>query len=247
MGFLNKIFGTRNAAKAARPYLDQIPGFGREAYQPYIDQGRRVDPGLEQQYGSMSNDPTGIINAIMEKYKESPFYQRKRDQMLGAARSSAAQGGYAGTPYAQEQQMGLADVLASGDMQQWLSTALGVQGQGTAGLQGISDRGFGASSGLADYLGSAFGQRGNMEAGGVMGQNAGSQALLNALVQAGATVAGASMGGGGGAAKAGMSRGGGGGGTTWNPNQPMGSGGLGGGYMGYSGGAPGSYQWGGRR
>jgi len=244
MGFLNKVFGTRNAAKAARPYLDQIPGYGREAYQPDIDQGRRVDPGLEQQYGQMSNDPTGMINAIMEKYKESPFYQKKRDQQLGAARSSAASGGYATTPYAQEQQMELADILASGDMQQWLQNAMGVKTQGDAGLQGISNRGFQASAGLGDYLGSAFGQRGNMEAGGVAGQNAGSQALINALASIAASAAGGSSGGNN------NKLGGGGGGSQWNPSQPMGAGGLGGGYMGYSGGgggAPGSFDWRGRR
>lgn len=207
MGFLNKIFGTRNAAAPARPHLDAIPGYGREAYQPYIAQGRAVDPGLrerydryanlapESQYAQMANDPTGLIDALMGKYKESPFFQRKRDQQLSAARSSAAQGGYAGTQFDQEGQMELADILASGDMQQWLDNALGVKtrglaGQqhladsGLAGLEGISGRGYGASSTLADYLGAAAGQRAGLESGAVMAKNQGSQGLLNALLGA---------------------------------------------------------------
>jgi hypothetical protein len=217
MGFLNKIFGTRNAAAPARGHLEPVPGYGRQAYEPYIAQGREVDPGLRQrydryanlapegQYAQMANDPTGLIDALMGKYKESPFFQRKRDQQLSAARSSAAQGGYAGTPFDQERQMELADIIASGDMQQWLDNALGVQtrgmaGQqhladsGLAGLEGISGRGYGASNALADYLGSAAGQRAGLEAGSVMGKNQGSQGLLNALMGAGSSMFGAYQG-----------------------------------------------------
>ncbi len=207
----------QNVARQARPYLDQATREGERAYTPYIAQGREVDPMLQQRYGQylgqepmdeyqqMSQDPSGLINALMNQYQESPFFQRKRNQALGAARSSAAAGGYAGSPYDQENQMQLADILSSGDMQQWLENNLGVQrfglvgrqalaDKGLQGMQGISGRGFAASSALGDYLGSNLGQRAGLEGGQIASRNAQNQALLSALLSAGAGAAGGAQG-----------------------------------------------------
>ena len=218
------IFGNRQASRAAnrgaeavRTQLGPIPAHGTAAYNPYISAGRGLDPLMADkyggylagepvaEYGQMASDPTGLISALMEKYKESPLFKRRREQALSAARASAAQGGYAGTQYDQERQMELADTLAEGGMQQWLDNVLGVQTRGIVGRQGLADkglsglesitrRGYEASSNLADYLAGAAGQRATLEGGLQASRGAQSQALLNALIGAGAQGYGAYQG-----------------------------------------------------
>jgi hypothetical protein len=84
-------------------------------------------------YSSMGQDPKAFINSIMKDYNPSEGYKFKEGRMLGAARNAAAQGGFAGTPYAQEEQADLVRGLLGGDMQEWLSNVLGVQGSGLSG------------------------------------------------------------------------------------------------------------------
>jgi hypothetical protein len=172
MGFLGSmgrsLFGKNvksadNPANAARPYLNQIPDVAHKAYDPYIQQGMESGNLANAEYNKMSQDPTSFVDSIMKRYKPSEGYNFKEGRMLGAARNSAASGGFAGTPYDQEQQAELVQGLLGSDMQQFLQNILGVHKQGVAGHEGRAERGFNASSSLADMLANNLTQQGGLE------------------------------------------------------------------------------------
>jgi hypothetical protein len=48
-------------------------------------------------------DPTTFMDHIMGQYKQSEGYKGRQDDLMKQMASVAGQGGYAGTPYAQQQ------------------------------------------------------------------------------------------------------------------------------------------------
>lgn len=224
MGFLKgvgravgNVLGVRNPAKDVRRYLEPIEGYGRQAYDPYIQQAKALDPQLQERYqnylqqeptgtyGRMSSDPTGFINAIMEQYAQSPDASYRRQQLSREAANTAAAGGYSGTMGDIRQRSELIDALIAADQQRYLQNVLGVQGgglagqqyladKGLAGLEGVSNRGFTSASALADYLGSAASQRAGLEFGGKQVQMGNFSNLLGSLIAAGASMYGAHQG-----------------------------------------------------
>ncbi len=213
MGLFSFLGGKQsNPANAAMPYLNQIPQFGRDAYNPYIQQGQQAGKVAQGQYDQMTQDPSAFINAIMGKYQESPGYQYQQQQGSRALANTAASGGYRGGQFEQQQQGELMQSLLGGDMQQWLQNNLGVHSQGLQGQQHMSDVGYNASGNLADYLGSALGQQGSLAFQGQASKNANRSNFINSLLGAGAQGFGAAAGAGmfGKGMGGGMSGGGGG-------------------------------------
>ena len=145
-GAVGGLFGgnRQDPAKQARKYLDQIPGMGREAYNPYIERGGRAGNILEGEYGKLLN-PTSFIDEIMKNYNLSQGAQYQKDILGKGIGSTAAAGGYAGTPEHQRSYGEMADKIVSGDMQQYLQNALGVYNTGLSGEQGFYGTGFDAS------------------------------------------------------------------------------------------------------
>lgn len=172
MGFFKKLGNTlslgllrssgSNPAQSAMPYLDRIPGIGRQYYQPFIDQGQQAQQQLNPMYQRMMQDPSEFVNALMRGYSPSEGYRFKEKNMLNAARNSAASGGFAGT---ENDQMGQADMvrgLLGDDMQQFLANVLGVQGAGMGGMENQVGRGYESAGNLAGYLGNALGSQGSL-------------------------------------------------------------------------------------
>lgn len=145
-----------NPANAAFPYLNQIPDELKKYFDPYIQQGRGVDPSLQEQYQGMTNDPSGFLSKLGQGYQQSPGYQFKLNQALNAGNNAAAAGGMLGSPAHQQQNEQVANGIASQDYNDWMDHVLGIFGGGQKGLQGISDRGFGASSNYAEDLAQAL-------------------------------------------------------------------------------------------
>jgi hypothetical protein len=107
-------------------------------------------------------------------------------------RNSAASGGFAGTPFNQQQQAETVQGLLGSDMQQFLQNALGIMGAGISGKEnrlmgreralqsalgaeeGNMNRGYNASAALSDSLANLAGTRASNEYSGAMrrGQNA---------------------------------------------------------------------------
>lgn len=195
MSILSKLFGGQNPADAAMPYLNQIPGVGHNAYDPYITAGQTAGQNTQGQYEGLMNDPTGFINKLMESYEPSKGYQFSKDQLTKEMGNTAASGGFAGTSYDQQQQGAGIQGLLSKDMQQFLSNALGVYGTGLQGEQGIADKGYDASGKLADILGGSLNQQGGLAFQGQQQQNANKTSMINSLVKALGMAAGGGVGG----------------------------------------------------
>ena len=155
-------FSQKSPSEAAMPYLGKVEQTSRDVYNPYINRGQEAGESLGRNFNEMSNDPTALINKIMEQYNESPAYQAKRNKALGGAYNAAAYGGNVGGAGHQEASADLINSLMGEDMQQWLQNALGVQGAGLQGQQGLYSTGFGASQGLGSDLTNLYGTQGQL-------------------------------------------------------------------------------------
>lgn len=184
MSWLSTLFkGGKNPANSAMPYLNQIPGVGHQAYDPYIQQGQGASNQLAEQFQKLMSDPQGFLAGIQSGYKPSDAYNFKKDELSKGFGAAAAQGGYAGTPFHQMQYGEQADKLLSGDMQQYLENALGIFNTGLAGNQDIANKGFQASGSLADMLAGNLNQQGGLAFQGQSQQNANQAGLMKLLAQ----------------------------------------------------------------
>ncbi len=186
VGLATSLLNNRNSNNRAGQIDQQlagVPQFGREGYQPFINRGMQAQDQASSTYQQMQQNPISFVDQIMQSYKPSQGYQFRQKNALGAARNSAAQGGFSGTSYDQQQQAGLADNLASQDIQQYLQNVLGVQRTGLEGQQHLGDQGFLASSNLADYLGNAQGLRASLGSGANAQRSANEAGLGSAFNQ----------------------------------------------------------------
>jgi hypothetical protein len=198
MGLLSNLFGgghKDNPANSAMPYLNQIPQIGHEAYDPYIEQGNAAGQRTSDQYQRLLSDPTSLINALMKGYEPSQGYQFKKDILNKEMSNTAAAGGVAGTPMDQMNQAEGVNGLLSTDMEQFLAHALGLYGAGLEGEQGIANKGFESSKGLADLLGNNATSKAGLAFQGKSQQNSNKSGLLAGLAKALGIGAGAVFGG----------------------------------------------------
>ena len=181
MGFL---FGKsyQDPSAAAQPYLNQIPATITPYYQPYIDTGQQAGGVLSDQYGRMSTDPMGYYNEIMGGYTESPGAQYQQEQMQKQMSANAAAGGFTGTEYDQQRQAEALSGILSQDQQRYYQDVTGAQQYGLGGEQSLYNTGYGASSSLANALGSNLAAQAGLAYQGVAGENAYNQARHNAML-----------------------------------------------------------------
>jgi hypothetical protein len=164
--------GGKNPADAAMPYLNQIPGVGHQYYDPWINQGINAMGQTSGVYNQMTMNPGDYYNKIASGYKQSPGYQFKLQQGLGAAGNAAAAGGMAGSPQHQQQATSVAEGIANQDFNDYLNQVLGINRTGLQGQENAQNRGYGASQGLSDLLGSNLAQQANLAFQGQAGENA---------------------------------------------------------------------------
>ena len=185
MSWLSKALGlssSQNPANAAQPYLQQIPGVGHQNYDPYIQQGQQAGQTLQGEYGKQL-DPSAFMDHIMGQYKQSEGYKGRQDDLMKQMASVAGQGGYAGTPYAQQQYGQQANKLMSDDQQQYLQNALGIYDKGISGEQDFYNKGYGASGSMADMEGGALNSQGTLAFEGQAQQNKNRQAMISAFMK----------------------------------------------------------------
>ena len=175
----------RNPADAGMDYLNQIPGMARSYLNPYTEEGRKAYNSLLDQYSNtsttnpnqfpaeysqMGRDPGAFMNNLMKGYEPSRGYNYKQNQMLGAARNSAASGGFAGTQYDQANQAETIKDLLGSDMAEYLTNVMNIQKSGLEGeerrlagrertLSGEAGRGGMTAHDLANILGSNLSQQ----------------------------------------------------------------------------------------
>lgn len=208
MGFFDSIFGggdMEDPSAAASSYFEQIPGRVTPYYQPFIESGKQASDVANPIYGRMAQDPSEFLNAIMRNYSPSEGYKFKEKHLGQKLSNTAAEGGYAGTPYSQLEQGDLINGLLGTDMQQFLQNILGIQGGGLQGQENRIGRGYEASGNLANILGQNLASQGQYAFHGAQQRNQNSMDrrgqnfnFLNGLISSGAKAYGAGMGGGGG-------------------------------------------------
>jgi len=210
---VGRIFsGGRDASQQAIPYLNQIPQYGREAYNPFIQQGAQAGEMLNPIYQRMAQDPNAYINEIMGQYQQSPGFDLQRREMLKEALGAATAGGYAGSQEDQRSRAAMIQELLGGDMQSYLQNRLNLQGVGLQGLENKVGRGFQGAGSMADYLGTADLNKANLKFQGIQQKDINQNAMFQSILKAAAAAFGASQG------MPGM-----GGGDNVTPGKPQGS------------------------
>lgn len=174
----------------ANKYLSQIPNVGKQYYNPYIEEGKGAGNLLKGEYGKLMM-PTSFIDDLMKNYSLSKGAQYERNELGRGIGATAAAGGFAGTPEHQKSYADMADKIMSRDMQQYLQNALGVYGMGLSGQQDIYNKGYNASSSLADMIGGTLGSQAGLGFKAASDRNADRQAFFNAIAKALSTGAGA--------------------------------------------------------
>ena len=147
---------------AAQKYLSQAEPMLRQNYSPYMQQGQRAMPILEEQFGQLLNNPQMMMQNWGQGFEESPGYQFQMEQMMNAANGAAAAGGMLGTNAHQQQAMGYAGGLANQDYYNYLDRIGEMYGQGLSGYGGLYDAGFNATQGYSSGMGNALGSQANL-------------------------------------------------------------------------------------
>lgn len=171
--------GYHDPSKEANNIIGQIPGATEKYYSPYMQAGQGALGDLQNQYKDLLGG--NVQNRLGESYKESPGYQFKLKQALGAGSNAAAQGGMLGTPMHQQDNMTLANDIASQDYGDYINRQLGLYGQGLSGEQGLNQMGFDANKGMADTTGNALNQQAALSYAGQAGRNTYQQGGWNNL------------------------------------------------------------------
>lgn len=171
MSWFDNLFGGKNPADSAMPYLNQIPGQTQQYQQPWTQAGQNQLPGLQDQYSQLMNDPGGKMNKIGEGFKESPGFKFAMQQALQGGNHAAAAGGMAGSPQHEQQNMQMATDLGNQEYGNWMKNALGMYGQGLQGSQGMANQGQQAGQSMADMIAQTLAQQANLSFNGQQQQN----------------------------------------------------------------------------
>ena len=180
MSFFGNLFGGgKNPANSAMPYLNQIPGQTKQYQQPFFDAGKNMIPGLTDQYTNLMNDPSGRLNEIGQGYQQSPGFKFAMQQALQGGNHAAAAGGMAGSPQHEQQNMELAQNIASKDYNDYMKNALGLYGAGLSGGQNMANQGQQAGQSMADMIAQTLAQQANLSFQGQSQQNQNQSDLFN--------------------------------------------------------------------
>lgn len=154
-GLLSGLFGG-DSGPDPMSYLSQIPDAVKPYIEPYTKSGESALGPLAEQYGQLMQDPSAVMNKIGASYKQSPGFQFALNQALQGAGHSAATGGMAGSPMAQQQAEQIGTKLGQQDYYNYLQKAMGMYGQGLQGMQGLAGMGLEGARGLTDDIAQAL-------------------------------------------------------------------------------------------
>lgn len=172
-GMLGGLFqaGMPGSTGSANGYMNQIPGYLKQYYSPYINAGLGELPSLQSNYGALTSNPGGFINSMGKSFQQSPGYQFQTSQALGAANRAAAAGGMVGSPQEQQNIAGVTNSLANQDYYNYLNHSMNAYGMGLQGEQGLYNTGFEASNDLASSLAQSLMSQANLNYAGQINQN----------------------------------------------------------------------------
>lgn len=195
---------SRSAQQAGERATREAYERNRQQQAPYVAQGQAAGAGLPDRYNQYLDveprgayeqaayDPSGLIEALMQSYRQSPLNRYKQEAAQSAMRASAAAGGYGNLENEQAHQAELASLFADEGMSDWISKLLqaragglaGLQGQADSGLRGLENmagRGYTAASDIGNTGWNASQQMGQTQASGIAGRATSQADLINAL------------------------------------------------------------------
>lgn len=184
LGGLAGLFGMgqgKNPADAANQYLNKIPSSTLPYYQPYMDMGGKA---MQDYYGKLNQNPTDVYNQLGSGYKESPGYKFQLQQALNSGNSANAAGGMLGTPQHEQQNMELAQGVASKDYNDYMKNVLGLNTEQTQGLGQLTGLGYNASNQYGSGLANLLGQQAQYGYLGQQGQNQQNQQNMSSIFSA---------------------------------------------------------------
>lgn len=154
MNFLDFLTGgsQTNPAEAAAPYLDKIPDVGKQYLDPYIQRGQESGDILADEYGSLINDPTALINKIMQGYGGSSMQTQTQNDAMRAMNNQAAAGGTLGSIPSMIDMGRVSGDISNRYQQDFLKQALGLYDTGLSGESHFNDIGADSSKALMDLL-----------------------------------------------------------------------------------------------
>jgi hypothetical protein len=175
------LFNNKNPAKTALPYTQNIPGMTLPYQAPYYNAGVGALTHVQDQYGTLLNNPGGKLNDIGQSYQQSPGLKFAIEQAMGGAGRAAAAGGMAGSPAHQQYNMELATNLANQDYNNWLGQATGLYNQGLHGEQGLVQGGQQAGNNISEMIANALQQSGNLAFRGQQDTNSQNNSTLSGI------------------------------------------------------------------
>lgn len=132
-------------------YMSGIPGTLSKYLGPYAQEGTQLMPQVQQGYQNEMNSPQ-FVASMGKGFTTDPGYQFASQQAQNAAKSSAAAGGMAGSPEAQQYAANIGNQMANQQYQQYLGHTMGAYNQGLQGLGGLETQGYGAAGSIASGL-----------------------------------------------------------------------------------------------
>jgi hypothetical protein len=179
--FLSGIFGDSGAPfdEFMKQY-QQYANKGAEAQQPWWEAGKNAIPDYQKWLQGMQ-DPASFMNKMMGQYQESPYAHNLQQQAMRAGQNMGSATGMTGsTPLMQQMQQNAGNI-ASGDQQQWLQNALGVNRDYGAGQQSMMNMGQNSANSLTQL----YQQMAEAMGKGAMGKEAGKQQDWNDMFSGG--------------------------------------------------------------
>jgi hypothetical protein len=159
-GLLGGLFGNQTSpASAANQYMNQMPGAISPYMSPYMQAGGQALGNLQGQFGNLMQNPGGMMNQIGSQYHQSPGFNFALQQALHGAGMGAAAGGMAGSPMAQQQNMGVATGMANQDYYNWLGNAQNMYGMGIHGAEGLAGMGMQAGTNMSNVIANQLSQQ----------------------------------------------------------------------------------------
>ena len=160
-GFLGGLFGDSGS-----PYgeaMDQYQQWANKAQNvqnPFLNAGTGAIPQYQDWLKKMQ-DPSGFMNNLMGGYQQSPYAKYLTNQSMRAGQNAASASGLSGSTPFMEQMQQNAGNIASGDMNKWLESVLGINteyGKGVGNMMGMGQNAANALTNMYGDMGKSMGE-----------------------------------------------------------------------------------------
>lgn len=138
---LGGLFG--NSGAPFEDFMKQYQQYankGAEAQQPWWEAGKNAIPDFQNWLKNMQN-PSDFLNKMMGNYQQSDYAKNLTNQSMRAAQNAGSAQGLNGSTAMNKFMEQQAGNIASGDMQNWLKNALGINDTYGGGLEKLMSGG----------------------------------------------------------------------------------------------------------